>query len=70
MSNYQDIISGINPIVNARWVEGFMRLEYGTLSHLPLSTFRSEINLFSAICDGMTDEEKQLWEDTANSFGL
>ena len=70
MTVYQNIINDINPNVNARWVEGFMRLQYGTLSHLDHATFRSEVKLFASMMTDMPKEEMKLWEINAKSFGL
>ena len=45
---YRTIINEIDPAVDARHVEASMRLQYGTLCHLPRETFAAEIKLFKA----------------------
>ena len=41
--HYQNLIHQIDPTVNPAGVEACMRLEYGTLDHLPRETFVDEI---------------------------
>ena len=67
MKGYQKIINEIDPTVNPRWVEGFMRLQYGTLSNLDLVVFEEEIELFKACQAEAPDHD---WEGNAKSFGL
>ena len=65
---YQQLIRDLDPTVNPRWVEGFMRLQYGTLNHLDKSDFKREIRLFKeAQREGLNDD---LWESNAKSYGL
>lgn len=63
---YQKIINEIDATVNARHVEASMRLQYGTLSHLPRETFAEEIALYRA-CEA---EEPGYGEKLACSFGI
>ena len=49
MNQYQELIRKLDPDVYAPGVEASMRLEYGTLDHLDLSTFNFEIKLAKAI---------------------
>lgn len=65
MSGYQKLIAEIDPRVNARAVEAFMRLEYGTLNHLSREQFEREVALFKAA--RMSDAEQ---EALARSYGL
>jgi hypothetical protein len=44
--SYAHIINQIDPAVNAAGVEAHMRVQYGTLDHLPRETFAAEILLF------------------------
>ena len=67
MTIYQKIIQSIDPSVNARHVEGFMRLEYGTLSHLSRQKIAREIKMFKATA---SQEMESTWESNARSFGL
>jgi hypothetical protein len=46
--SYQHIINEIDPTVNAREIEAFMRSQYGTLDHLSRDDFRREIRLAKA----------------------
>jgi len=66
---YQKLIQELDSSVNSRWVEGFMRLQYGTLSHLDRLDFKREIKLFKETqkLEGSSDE---LWESNAKSYGL
>ena len=65
---YQQLIRELDPTVNPRWVEGFIRVQYGTLSHLDLSDFKREIRLFKeAQREELNDD---LWESTAKSYGI
>jgi hypothetical protein len=70
MSNYQAIIKSIleklGSDADPRHIEGFMRLEYSSLSHLPKSKFVSETKTFLSI----PREEWPEWEANAVSFGL
>jgi len=69
MSAYKDVIESIDSTVNWRWVEGFMRNQYGTLSHLDRIDFEEEINLFKQTLEDFPNEE-ELWESNARSHGL
>lgn len=44
--SYQRLINEIDPDVDAIGVEASMRLQYGTLDHLPRETFAQEIEIF------------------------
>lgn len=48
MTAYAKIIHEIDPDVDPRHVEASMRLQYGTLSHLPRETFVEEIAVLKA----------------------
>jgi len=65
---YQDIIKRVclNLSIEAdpRHIEGFMRLQYGTLDHLTREEFAKECKLFDKI------KEQDDWEANAQSFGL
>jgi len=67
MSYYQQIIESIDSTYDPRWIEGFMRLQYGTLSHLDRATIEGEIALFKS---EFTPEDADLWESNAQSYGL
>lgn len=70
MTNYQEIIKNIldkaGSDADPRHIEGFMRLEYSTLGHLPKSKFERETKLFLSI----PREEWPTWEANAVSMGL
>jgi hypothetical protein len=66
MPLYQRIINEIDPTANARGVEAVMRLQYGTLNHLPRETFASEIKLAKA----MEAQEPGTLDRLADSYGL
>jgi hypothetical protein len=66
MSGYQRIIAELDPGVDARHVEGAMRLQYGTLCHLSREVFAAEIRLFK-LCEA---EKPGYGESCARSFGL
>lgn len=70
MTGYQALIKTIlvkaGSDADPRHIEGFMRLEYGTLSHLPRSRFVSETKAFLTI----PKEEWLSWEENAVSMGL
>ena len=65
---YQDIIKRVchelSIEADPRHIEGFMRLQYGTLDHLTASQFAHECQLF----DEVKDQDD--WEENAQSFGL
>jgi hypothetical protein len=67
MTRYQATIQSIDPTVNARHVEGFMRLQYGTLDHLSRARFVNEIKMFKA---EYTPANEIDWERNAKSYGL
>ena len=67
MNPYQQIINRIDPTLNPRWDEGFIRLQYGTLDHLSVTDFEREIDLFRG---ELQQEDEQTWEDNARSYGL
>ncbi len=66
---YQKLIEELDPTVNSRWVEGFMRLQYGTLGHLDRLDFKREIKLFKET-QKLEGSSGDLWESTAKSYGL
>lgn len=45
MSYYQRVITEIDPTIDAAGVECSMRLQYGTLNHLPRETFVDEVRI-------------------------
>lgn len=47
-------------------VEGWMRVEYGTLDHLSPSKFRSEVKIALGCCDADPQASREL----AESYGL
>lgn len=63
---YRTIINEIDAGVDARHVEASMRLQYGTLCHLPRETFAAEIAVFKA-CERV---EPGYGEKLAQSFGM
>ncbi|MFL5909460.1 MAG: hypothetical protein ACJ768_02660 [Gaiellaceae bacterium] len=72
MSIYRTVIVAAlasikRPDIDPRHVEGFMRLQYGTLSHLDAATFKREAQLAVACIhvDGL-----EAAEANARSFGL
>ena len=67
MTHYQATIQSIDPTMNARHVEGFMRLEYGTLDHLSRKQIANEIKMFKA---EYTPANEIDWERNAKSYGL
>ena len=67
MTRYQKIIKTIDPVLNARWVEGFMRLQYKTLDHLSKADFEREVNLYK---EEFRIEDAELLEENARSYGL
>jgi len=67
MTYYQQIIQSIDSTYDSRWIEGFMRLQYGTLSHLSKADFQREVALFKS---EFTPEDADLWESNAQSYGL
>jgi hypothetical protein len=53
--------------LDARHIEAFMRLQYGTLDHLDRATFRREIKIaLACIAEGGNDDAEAL----AESYGL
>jgi len=67
---YQKIISQIDPSVNARLVEGYIRLGHSTLDHLSKNDFATEINLYKEETKYATKTDWDMLEDNAKSFGL
>jgi hypothetical protein len=65
-SYYQKILKEIAPKLNPAGVEASMRLQYGTLSHLPNSIFKSEARL-AAACER---EEPGFLRKAAISMGF
>lgn len=67
MSIYQTIIHEIDPSVNPRHVEAWMRLQYGTLSHLSHEEVKVEIKIIKSVI-AASDEGSS--EALAQSYGL
>ena len=63
----QKTIAELDPTVNPRWVEGFMRLQYHNLNNLDLQVYKDEIKLFK---ECVADDPNMDWESNAKSFGL
>ena len=66
MSFYQTLIREVDPSVNPAGVEASMRLQYGTLNHLPRETFELEIRVAKA-CEA---EQPGFLRGVAQSFGM
>ena len=67
MSLYQTKIKELSPASDPRHVEGYMRLEHGTLDQLTPEQFRAEVALAVAcIAEGGIDAAEKL----AQSYGL
>ena len=60
----KEICKSLSIIADPRHIEGFMRLQYGTLDHLSREEFVNECKLFN--------EAKEMgdWEANAKSYGL
>jgi hypothetical protein len=67
MSLYQGTIKKIAPKCNARYIEAWLRLEFGTLDHLSPSRFRKEVKMAVECAKTATKKEN---EDLAKSYGL
>ena len=67
---YQKIIEQIDHTVDARLVEGYIRLGHSTLSHLSISDFVKEIELYKQETKFAQQEDWDMLEDNAKSFGL
>ena len=67
---YQKIIAQIDPTVDARLVEGYIRLGHSTLNHLSRSDFAKEIDLYKQETKFAQQEDWDMLEDNAKSFGL
>ena len=63
--HYQNAIKQIDPSVDAAAVEAWMRLQYGTLNHLPHEVFVAEVKLYRQA--RMTFDQAQRLK---RSFGL
>lgn len=63
---YQKRISEIAPRYQARQIEAFMRLQYGTLDHLSPSVFRREV----AMACECIDTDPDMAERLTRSYGL
>jgi hypothetical protein len=46
---YQNLINQIDPTINAKACEGFMRCEHGTLNHLSRKQFEQAVAEFRTI---------------------
>ncbi len=67
MSAYADLFRELQPSYDPRHIEAFVRLEYHTLGHLPLSTLKREAQIAADCVDLIGIKEAEL---TAESFGL
>ena len=70
MSMYQKVLSetlSVSP-ERALLVEGYLRLQYGTLDHLSMEDFRREYT--SGGISRSIDEDPALAADLAKSYGL
>lgn len=67
MSNYSKLIERLDPSVNGRHVEAFMRLEYGTLDHFAEDKFKEEIQTFKKSREDYPDID---WEHSAKYLGI
>lgn len=63
---YQQTIHEIDPTINPAGVEASMRLQYGTLDHLPRETFVEEVAL-AHLCEA---EEPGYLRSVAESYGM
>ena len=66
MNAYQRLIREIDPAINPAGVEASMRLQYGTLDHLPRSTFVQEVGIATA----MEREQPGCLRKIAESYGM
>ena len=66
MSYYQRLLHEIAPDLNPAGVEASMRLQYGTLNHLPRETFVAEAEIARA----MHAEDADALRRIAASFGM
>lgn len=67
MSFYAETFKALQPAHDPRHIEAYVRLEYGTLSHLPIETLRREADIAAGcIAAGGVEEAESL----AESFGL
>lgn len=64
---YADTFRKLQPKYDPRHIEAFVRLEYSTLDHLPLSTLRREAKIAAACIDEIGVDEA---EKTAKSMGM
>lgn len=67
MSYYINVIKKIDPVINARWAEAWIRLEHGTLDSLSQEDFKQEV-LIARNCILQAGEEAS--EKLAISFGI
>jgi len=63
---YQQSIHAMDPRINPAGVEASMRLQYGTLNHLPEGVFREEIKIARA-CE---EQKPGYLRSVAASFGM
>ena len=64
--SYQTLLNELAPDLNPAGVEASMRLQYGTLSHLPRETFVAEAKLAAAL----ENESPGILRKIAKSMGL
>ena len=67
MTPYERAITPLAPDYDPRHVEAFMRVEHGTLDHLPPSRFRAEVKLACACID---EGGHDFADKVAASFGM
>ena len=64
---YQQLIQELAPGHDARHIEAFMRLEFGTLDHLSREKFAREVRMAEACID---EGGEDMAEGLAKSYGL
>jgi hypothetical protein len=67
MSSYAATFRELQPNYDPRHIEAFVRLEYHTIGHLPLSTLKREAKIAAQCVDVAGVAES---EEIARSFGL
>jgi hypothetical protein len=64
---YQKLIREIDTKHDPRHIEAFMRVEFGTLDHLPADRFRDEVRIAAQCVD---EGGVEMAEQIAKSYGL
>lgn len=67
MSQYAAIFKELQPNYDPRHIEGYVRLQYHTLNHLPRATLKREAAIAAACID---EAGLEVAERNAKSFGL